>query len=115
MKNKANLRIISLPLIAILIMVLTYSCKKGKGSVTFETAPVKKGSIINTITATGTVQADTTVLIGTQVSGVIKKIYVDFNSHVRKGELLAELDKTPLQTGWRSYCPCTARNRHGSD
>ena len=58
----------------------------------------KKGSIINTITATGTVQADTTVLIGTQVSGVIKKIYVDFNSHVKKGQLLAELDKTPLQT-----------------
>ena len=59
---------------------------------------VKKGSIINTITATGTVQADTTVLIGTQVSGVIKKIYVDFNSNVRKGQLLAEIDKTPLET-----------------
>jgi HlyD family secretion protein len=44
------------------------------------------------------VQADTTVLIGTQVSGVIKKIYVDFNSNVRKGQLLAELDKTPLET-----------------
>jgi HlyD family secretion protein len=74
------------------------SCHKGSKSFTFETTTVKKGSIINTITATGTVEADTTVLIGTQVSGVINKIYVDFNSHVRKGQLLAELDKTPLQT-----------------
>lgn len=74
------------------------SCRKGDKTYVYETAVVKKGSIINTITATGTVQADTTVLIGTQVSGVIKRIYVDFNSHVRKGELLAELDKTPLQT-----------------
>jgi HlyD family secretion protein len=81
-----------------LLLFLATSCHKGEKSYTFETAVVKKGSIINTITATGTVEADTTVLIGTQVSGVIKKIYVDFNSHVRKGQLLAELDKTPLQT-----------------
>ena len=74
------------------------SCHKGASSYTFETAVVKKGSIINTITATGTIEADTTVLIGTQVSGVINKIYVDFNSNVKKGQLLAELDKTPLQT-----------------
>ena len=58
----------------------------------------KKVLSLNTITATGTIEADTTVLIGTQVSGVINKIYVDFNSHVRKGQLLAELDKTPLET-----------------
>ncbi len=74
------------------------SCHKSNKSFSFETAIVKKGSIINTITATGTIQADTTVLIGTQVSGVIKKIFVDFNSVVKKGQLLAELDKTPLQT-----------------
>jgi HlyD family secretion protein len=74
------------------------SCHKSSKSYTFETVVVKKGSIINTITATGTVQADTTVMIGTQVSGVIKKIYVDFNSHVKRNQLLAELDKTPLIT-----------------
>lgn len=81
-----------------LVFFAASSCHKGNNSYSFETAIVKKGSIINTITATGTVQADTTVLIGTQVSGVIKKIYVDFNSVVRKGQLLAELDKTPLET-----------------
>ena len=74
------------------------SCHKRNNSYSFETAIAKKGSIINTITATGTIEADTTVLIGTQVSGVIKKIFVDFNSVVRKGQLLAELDKTPLET-----------------
>jgi HlyD family secretion protein len=74
------------------------SCKKGSKEYTFETAQVKKGTIINTITATGTLEADTTVLIGTQVSGVINKIYVDFNSVVKKGQLLAVLDTTPLQT-----------------
>jgi HlyD family secretion protein len=81
-----------------LVIFIVGSCHKTGKSYTFETAVVKKGSIINTITATGTVQADTTVLIGTQVSGVIKKIYVDFNSHVKKNQLLAELDKTPLIT-----------------
>ena len=85
-------------LITSLVFILAGSCHKGDKSYTFETAIVKKGSIINTITATGTIEADTTVLIGTQVSGVIKKIYVDFNSNVKKGQLLAELDKTPLQT-----------------
>ncbi len=85
--------------IVTLFLVIVYvACNRNKNSYSFETAMVKKGSIINTITATGTVEADTTVLIGTQVSGVIKKIYVDFNSKVKKGELLAELDKTPLQT-----------------
>jgi len=74
------------------------SCHKKASTYSFETTTVKKGSIINTITATGTIEADTTVLIGTQVSGVIKKIFVDFNSVVKKGQLLAELDKTPLVT-----------------
>ena len=81
-----------------IVLFLTYSCRKGSKSYSFETAAAKKGTILNTITATGTIEADTTVLIGTQVSGVINKIYVDFNSHVRKGQLLAQLDKTPLET-----------------
>ena len=98
MKSKKNFRITFSLIVSTLILVIAVACSKGKGAYKFETAVVKMGSIINTITATGTVEADTTVLIGTQVSGVIQKIYVDFNSHVRKGELLAELDKTPLLT-----------------
>jgi HlyD family secretion protein len=62
----------------------------------FETTKVGKGNISNSITATGTLEAIKTVAVGTQVSGVITKIYVDFNSQVKKGELLAQLDETPL-------------------
>jgi len=98
MKRRRKINRTAIVIITSLVFFVAGSCNKGGKSYTYETAIVKKGSIINTITATGTIQADTTVLIGTQVSGVIKKIYVDFNSNVRKGQLLAELDKTPLQT-----------------
>ena len=54
------------------------------------------GSIANAVTATGTVQPVDTVAVGTQVSGTISKVYADFNSKVKKGQLLAELDKTIL-------------------
>jgi HlyD family secretion protein len=98
MKKRRKLRNTVIGIVCLSVFLTVGSCHKGERSYAFETAVVKKGSIINVITATGTVEADTTVLIGTQVSGVIKKIYVDFNSAVRKGQLLAELDKTPLQT-----------------
>lgn len=98
MKRRINFKVPVYIVISFLMVIISGACHRGKGSYTFETSVVKKGSIINTITATGTVEADTTVLIGTQVSGVIQRIYVDFNSKVRKGELLAELDKTPLLT-----------------
>jgi HlyD family secretion protein len=98
MKRRRKIERTVIVIITSLVFFVAGSCHKGGKSYAFETSIVKKGSIINTITATGTIQADTTVLIGTQVSGVIKKIYVDFNSNVKRGQLLAELDKTPLQT-----------------
>ena len=70
--------------------------KSAEQTYSFETAKVGKGSISNTITATGTLEAIKTVEVGTQVSGVIEKILVDFNSVVKKGQLLAQLDETPL-------------------
>lgn len=73
-------------------------CGAKKQNITFETALVKRGKITSTVTATGTLEAIKTVAVGTQVSGVINKLYVDFNSHVKKGQLLAELDKVPLLT-----------------
>jgi HlyD family secretion protein len=98
MKSRRKINGTVLITIISLVLFMASSCHKGGKLYTYETAVVKKGSIKNTITATGTVEADTTVAIGTQVSGVIKKIYVDFNSHVKRGQLLLELDKTPLQT-----------------
>ncbi len=73
-----------------------YTKKETRSVVKFETVQVQTGSISNTVTATGTVQPVKQVEVGTQVSGVIQKIYVDYNSKVTKGQLLAELDKTPL-------------------
>jgi HlyD family secretion protein len=70
--------------------------ESSKQVISYETTAVKLGSISNTVTATGTIEPVKQVSVGTQVSGVIQKIYVDFNSKVRKGQLLAELDKTPL-------------------
>ena len=98
MKRITFIREKSISVTILLVLMISVSCHKSEKSYTYETTVAKKGSIINTITATGTIQADTTVSIGTQVSGVVKRIYVDFNSNVKKGQLLAELDKTPLET-----------------
>lgn len=70
--------------------------KKKTADVTFETAKVEKAVIGNSVTATGTIEPVTEVEVGTQVSGIISKIYVDYNDVVRKGQVIAELDKTNL-------------------
>lgn len=84
---------------AILFLVLSVGlvgCGGSKKKYAVETITARKGTITNTVTATGTIQALKTVDVGTQVSGVIKKLYADYNSQVRKGDILAELDKTQL-------------------
>ena len=63
----------------------------------YRATPVDSGTVVSTVTATGTLSAVTTVAVGSQVSGIISKLYVDYNSHVKKGQLLAELDPTPFQ------------------
>ncbi len=70
--------------------------------VSYETAKVEKATIGNSVTATGTIEAVTSVDVGTQVSGIIDKIYVDYNSEVKKGQVIAELDKTNLTSELRS-------------
>ncbi len=75
--------------VLILAMVL-FSCK-GDGPA-FRTEPITRGDVQQTVTATGTVNAVTTVLVGTQVSGTIKSLFVDFNSRVTKGQLIALID-----------------------
>ena len=85
--------------VVVLSMLILLGCRAKKASYTIETVKVAHGNISNTVTATGTIQALKTVAVGTQVSGVINKLYVDFNSVVKKGQLLAELDKVPLQAG----------------
>ena len=57
----------------------------------YTTAPVERGEILNIITSTGTLEPVSVVDVGTQVSGIIDKVYVDFNDIVKKGQLIAEL------------------------
>ena len=70
-------------------------CSK-KSTITYVTSKAQKQDIKTTITATGTIEPVTQVEVGTQVSGIIAKIYVDYNSVVKKGQVIAELDKTNL-------------------
>lgn len=82
----------------ILLTLVGWKYTVGKTEFIISTQEVEKGSLSNTITATGTLEATNTVVVGTQVSGVIEKLYVDFNSLVKKGQLIAELDKSTLQS-----------------
>ncbi|MFZ4570957.1 MAG: efflux RND transporter periplasmic adaptor subunit [Bacteroidales bacterium] len=70
--------------------------KKTEKAVEFRSGKVEKGDLQVNVTATGILSADTTVAVGTQVSGIITKIFVDFNSVVRKGQIIAVLDTTFL-------------------
>src|ERR671920_2202364 len=63
----------------------------------YMTSRVERGSLRNTVTATGTLQAVTTVQVGSQASGTISALYADFNSTVKKGQLLAQLDPSVMQ------------------
>lgn len=82
----------------VLTLVACLACRGGgnKGD-QFRVEKAERGDITMTVTATGTLSAVTTVQVGSQVSGVISRLYADFNSRVKKGQLLAELDPTPFQ------------------
>ncbi len=71
--------------------------RKGSAEPKYRKGKIDKGDVVATVTATGTLSAVTTVKVGSQVSGIIAKLHVDFNSAVKKGQLLAELDPTPFQ------------------
>ena len=75
-----------------------FGSSKAQHKVTYETAVVTRGEISESITATGTIEPVTEVEVGTQVSGIIDKIYADYNSVVTKGQLLAEMDRVTLQS-----------------
>lgn len=78
--------------------MLAGGCRgRGDKNQQYKTEKVDRGDITMTVTATGTLSAVTTVAVGSQVSGVISRLYADFNSKVKQGQLLAELDPTPFQ------------------
>ena len=88
---------IGIGIIAVLaIATWMFSGGKKEQTVTFDTAKVEPANIKNSVTATGSVEPVTSVTVGTQVSGIISRLYVDYNTVVKKGQIIAELDKTNL-------------------
>lgn len=88
-------KILSMGLLALTAITLFTGCKEEQQT-QFSTAKVEKGNIQTSITATGTIEPVTSVTVGTQVSGIVSHLYVDYNSEVKKGQVIAELDKTNL-------------------
>lgn len=97
MNKKKALVIVAVAAIAILAVWLLSGSKKEE-KITFDTAAVAPANIMNSITATGTIEPVTSVTVGTQVSGIVSKLFVDYNSAVKKGQVIAELDKTNLMS-----------------
>ena len=88
---------IGIGIIAVLaIATWMFSGGKKEQTVTFDAAKVEPANIKNSVTATGSVEPVTSVTVGTQVSGIISRLYVDYNTVVKKGQIIAELDKTNL-------------------
>lgn len=92
--KKITYSIIAVAVIAIGWFI--FGGKKKETVITYEETEVAADTIRNSVTATGTIEAVTEVEVGTQVSGIVSKLYVDYNSVVKKGQVIAELDKTNL-------------------
>lgn len=87
-----------IPALVVVALVTWALVGRGKTSeASYRLTPVEQGNVVQVVTATGNLQATETVDVGTQVSGQISAIYVDYNSHVKKGELIAQIDPTILQ------------------
>lgn len=89
--------IVIIGVVVLAAVAVYFFWQKDKGGQKFRTEKAVKGDIIEAVTATGTVNAVTTVLVGTQVSGTVKKISADFNSPVKNGQLIAEIDPATFE------------------
>ena len=97
MKKHIKKIIIIALLVVVAFGVYQFFMKEKPALILLQTDEVTQGDVTTEVTATGSVQPVDEVEVGTQVSGLVSKIYVDYNSQVKKGQLLAELDKTNLQ------------------
>ena len=84
--------------VIVIVAVAAWAMSGGKKEedINFKEEKVAQKTLQNSVTATGTIEAVTSVTVGTQVSGIVNKLYVDYNSQVKKGQVIAELDKTNL-------------------
>lgn len=92
---------ITQPLMAVAVLTLLAACSKQSGT-SLETVRAERGELTETVTATGTIESVTQVDVGTQVTGIIDKLYADYNTEVTKGQLIAEIEKTLLESDLRS-------------
>jgi HlyD family secretion protein len=97
MKKTRNIIFGALAVVLIATAVVLFTSSKSN-DIAYRTMKLQRGDISVVVTATGTLSADTTIQVGTQVSGTIAKIYADFNSVVKKNEVIAVLDTTFLET-----------------
>jgi HlyD family secretion protein len=95
MKKRIAISVVGL--LVLLVAVYLIFLRNGGKKYEFRFDKVSQGDITMTVTATGTINAVTTVEVGTQVSGIISKLYADFNSVVKEGQLIAQIDPTFLQ------------------
>jgi HlyD family secretion protein len=102
-------RLLLIILLAAAVGIFAAFNLRGKAPVQYYTAPVETGEIKQVVEATGTINAVITVQVGSQVSGTISKLYVDFNSHVKKGQLIAQIDP-PLFEGALSQARADLEN-----
>ena len=98
MRKLSKVWLVVTGVIIIALVVYALSGSKKKEEISFETVAVAPANIMNSITATGTIEPVTSVTVGTQVSGIVSKLFVDYNSVVKKGQVIAELDKTNLMS-----------------
>lgn len=117
-RNKLITRVSVTAAIAAASIAIAIYSGKDRNTLTFDTVSVIRGSIIKSVTATGTIEPVTEVTIGTQVSGIIDRIYVDYNSIVTSGQLIAEMDKATLESELASakaqYIGCEAEYEYQS-
>ncbi len=100
MKKSTKKAIIWVTVIAAVAVAAVFLLRRpgGKPQFTFETATVSRADISTFVTATGTIEPVTEVNVGTQVSGIIAKLFVDYNSVVKEGQIIAEMDKITLES-----------------
>jgi len=97
MKKRVALVLVGLAVVTVTVAAY-YRANHASGGPQLVTAAVSRGTVVETVEATGTLEAVTTVQVGTQVSGTIKELRADFNSRVKKGQVIAELDPSLFQT-----------------
>lgn len=96
MKKKTIIITVLIALLLAVCAFFIFGKKKAESRISFQTTQITTADISTSITATGTIEAVTTVEVGTQVSGIVNKLYVDYNSMVKKGQVIAVLDRTNL-------------------